>query len=172
MPRFSSDVGYRAFLELRHVLTFFTAALIGRLSFGMVGLALLLQVHRGTGSYAAAGLALAGYGLTAALFGPLRARWVDGQGRRRALPILALSYGVVLSLLAAIGAHPGRPRSCYSGWPRWPASWLPRWGPPPGGYGRRSPPGLGCSAAPATTQRRRRGRKPSPAMRPGLSGTR
>lgn len=92
----------RALLRTPHVPLFLAAALLGRLSYGTVGLAVLLRVEGATGSYAVAGATLVAYGLTAALLAPVRARLLDRAGRRRALPALALAAAAVLVALALL----------------------------------------------------------------------
>lgn len=100
-------VGYRDLLRPAHVPAFLTAALVGRLSQGSVGLATLLFVQRVTGSYAVAGAAVACIGGTAAVLAPARARWMHRRGPRRVLPLLALGYGLVLTVVALAGARLG-----------------------------------------------------------------
>ena len=97
--------GYRTLLRLPGVPSFFLSALVGRLSYGTVGLALLLLIHDATGSYGDAGAALAGYGLASAVLAPVRSRQIDRYGIRRVLPLLAICYAVVLLAIAAAGFH-------------------------------------------------------------------
>ena len=85
-------------LTLPGALRAFIPALIGRLAFAMVGLALLLAVHDSTGSFTMAGLVTAVCGIANVIASPGRARAVDRWGQRRVLPLLAL--GEVLSLVA------------------------------------------------------------------------
>ncbi|WP_280690734.1 MFS transporter [Kitasatospora sp. GAS204B] len=88
------------------VASVFAAALVGRLSYGTVSLALVLTVQHRTGSYAAVGEVLALFGLTCAALAPVRAGLIDRHGARRVLPVLALLYGATLLALAVV---PGRP---------------------------------------------------------------
>ncbi|PYC76685.1 MFS transporter [Streptomyces tateyamensis] len=81
----------------------FLAALVGRLSYGTVSLALVLTVRGTTGSYASVGTVLALFGLTAAALAPARARLIDRHGVRRVLPALALLYAALLLALALTG---------------------------------------------------------------------
>ncbi|MEV4614797.1 MFS transporter [Kitasatospora sp. NPDC049258] len=71
-------------------------------SVAIIALAIVLQVIDATGSYSAAGLAAAAYGLAAALVSVPRSRLVDRYGPRRTLPALAAVQ--VTALLLMIGA--------------------------------------------------------------------
>ncbi|PPF70421.1 MFS transporter [Clavibacter michiganensis] len=92
--------GYRAVLALPGALRAFVPAMLGRLSFAMVALALLLLVQGRTGSFAAAGLATGAFGLANVLASPARARLVDRLGQRPVLVALALAHA--LGLLAVL----------------------------------------------------------------------
>ncbi|WP_051969261.1 MFS transporter [Kitasatospora azatica] len=81
----------------------FLAALVGRLSYGTVALALVLTVRDTTGSYTSVGAVLALFGLTAAALAPVRAALIDRHGARRVLPVLAAPYAALLLLLACAG---------------------------------------------------------------------
>jgi predicted MFS family arabinose efflux permease len=107
MSRLASGPGYRTLLRLPGVPSFFLAALVGRLSYGIVGLALLLRVHGATGSYGDAGAALAAFGLANALLAPVRARFLDTYGLRRVLPLLAIGYAAALTTIAMVGSGAG-----------------------------------------------------------------
>ncbi|MER7716480.1 MFS transporter [Streptomyces flaveolus] len=100
---------YAAVLRVPHARRTFAAALVGRLSYGTVGLALMLSVTRATGSYAVAGTVMALFGATSVFLSPYRAGLVDRHGPRRALLPMALLYAVLLCLLAAACGHPGTP---------------------------------------------------------------
>ncbi|BDM74462.1 hypothetical protein HEK616_79490 (plasmid) [Streptomyces nigrescens] len=93
------SASYRAVLALPHARSLFAAAMLARLCYGLLGLPLLLTLREGTGSYAVAGTATGLFGLTGALLGPVRARLVERH--RHALILLAVSYAVLLSALAA-----------------------------------------------------------------------
>lgn len=83
-----------------------TASVVGRLSLGMSGFALLLLVKDTTGSYAAAGFVSACYALAFGVFGPSRARSADRRGPVRVLLLTAVLHPlalVALVLLAASG---------------------------------------------------------------------
>lgn len=93
-------------LTLPGALRAFIPALIGRLAFAMVGLALLLAVHDSTGSFALAGLVTAVSGIANVLASPWRARAVDRWGQRHVLPLLALAEVASLVAFAIVAAFP------------------------------------------------------------------
>lgn len=86
----------------------FVPALLGRLSFAMVTLALLFAVQESTGSFALAGAATGAFGLANVLASPYRARLVDRRGQRITLNSLAAIYAVGLCGIGALTAttHP------------------------------------------------------------------
>ncbi|MEW1911831.1 MFS transporter [Kitasatospora sp. NPDC085895] len=100
------SVGYRAVLSLPHARAPFAAALLARLSYGVLPLPLLLALRDGTGSFAAAGAAAGVFGLLSALLGPVRARLVSR--RPAALMALTCCYTLLLFALAA-GSAVGLP---------------------------------------------------------------
>ncbi|MFI1071994.1 MFS transporter [Streptomyces puniciscabiei] len=100
---------YAAVLRLPHARRTFTSALTARLSYGTVSLAVMLSVTRATGSYAVSGAVLSLFGATTVFLAPLRAALIDRHGARRALPPMALLYGALLCLLAALTWCPGAP---------------------------------------------------------------
>lgn len=100
---------YAAVLRTRHACRTFGAALLGRLSYGMVSLSLMLAVKDTTGSFAAAGSVLAVFSLTGVLLSPVRAALVDRYGPRRALPPMAGAYALLLLALAHATWRPGTP---------------------------------------------------------------
>ncbi|MEV4042273.1 MFS transporter [Streptomyces sp. NPDC049744] len=102
----SSRPSYAAVLRVPHARRTFAAALVGRLSYGTVSLALMLSLTRSTGSYAVAGLVMAVFGATSVFLSPYRASLVDRHGPRRALLPMALLYAVLLCALAAV-CRPG-----------------------------------------------------------------
>src|SRR5207237_1276478 len=55
------------------------------LSFGAVGLVVLLVVHRQTGSYTVAGVAVGAFSIGSGVLAPVRGRRVDRRGGRRLL---------------------------------------------------------------------------------------
>ncbi|MEU2631460.1 MFS transporter [Kitasatospora sp. NPDC007106] len=103
---FRGSVGYRAVLSLPHARAPFAAALLARLSYGVLPLPLLLALRDGTGSFAAAGAAAGVFGLLSALLGPARARLVSR--RPAALMVLTCCYTLLLFALAA-GSAVGLP---------------------------------------------------------------
>ncbi|HWS37522.1 MAG TPA: MFS transporter [Actinoplanes sp.] len=98
---------YRAVLRTQHAVRTFVPALIGRLSYGVVPLALLFAVIQSTGSYRVAGVFLALFGLISAVLSPWRARLIDRHGPGRALPPMAAVYASALIALTAATWHPG-----------------------------------------------------------------
>ncbi|WP_405003040.1 MFS transporter [Kitasatospora purpeofusca] len=103
----SARPGYRAVLGAPHAGRTFAAALLGRLSYGVVPLALLLTVREATGSYSAAGAAMALFALASVLLSPVRAGLVDRHGPRRVLPPMAVLYGALLLAVVVVTARPG-----------------------------------------------------------------
>ncbi|MFJ5917211.1 MFS transporter [Streptomyces ardesiacus] len=102
---------YAAVLRVPHARRTFAAALVGRLSYGTVSLALMLSLTRSTGSYAVAGLVMALFGAMGVLLSPYRAALVDRHGPRRALLPMALLYAALLCVLAAACRRPGTPEA-------------------------------------------------------------
>ncbi|MDT0613717.1 MFS transporter [Streptomyces lancefieldiae] len=106
---------YAAVLRVPHARRTFTAALVGRLSYGTVSLALMLSLTRSTGSYAMAGIVMALFGATGVFLSPYRAALVDRHGPRRALLPMALLYAALLCVLAAACWRPGTPAAVLAG---------------------------------------------------------
>ncbi|MEV4534736.1 MFS transporter [Asanoa sp. NPDC049518] len=102
-------MSYRAVLRTPHALRTFVAALVGRLSYGVVFVSLTVAVTGATGSYSLAGGTIALFGLGVVLVAPLRASLIDRHGPRRILPPLAGAYAVFLAALAAATWRPGAP---------------------------------------------------------------
>ncbi|MFI0237523.1 MFS transporter [Streptomyces sp. NPDC016845] len=100
---------YAAVLRTPYALRTFGAALIGRLSYGTVSLSLMLAAKAATGSYAVAGTVMAVFGAASVFLSPLRARYIDRYGPRRALTPMALGYAALLAVLAAVTWRPGAP---------------------------------------------------------------
>lgn len=105
-------MNYLAVLRIPGVPAAFTAAVLARLSYGSVSLSLLLTVRRATGSFGAAGAALATFSLLSILL-PLKSRLIDRYGRRRVLVPLGLGYAAVLCTVAAVAASGGRAAMPY-----------------------------------------------------------
>ncbi|MBD0672641.1 MFS transporter, partial [Streptomyces sp. CBMA156] len=100
---------YATVLRTPGAVRLFSAALVGRLSYGVVPLSLLLAVSATTGSYARAGWLTALFAASSVLLSPVRAGLVDRHGPRRALPPMAAGYALVLLGLAAATWRPGVP---------------------------------------------------------------
>ncbi|MFI1481306.1 MFS transporter [Streptomyces sp. NPDC020747] len=109
MSASSTRPSYAAVLRMPHATRTFTAALVGRLSYGMVSIAMMLAVSRATGSYAVAGAVMALFGAASVFLSPLRAALVDRHGPRRALLPMAALYAGLLGALAAATWSPGAP---------------------------------------------------------------
>ncbi|MBO1416763.1 MFS transporter [Streptomyces sp. FH025] len=105
----SPNPSYAAVLRAPHAARTFGAALLGRLSYGMVPLAMMLAVRDATGSYPVAGTVLALFGLTSVFLSPARAALVDRYGPRRALAPMAALYAALLTLVAGVTWRPGAP---------------------------------------------------------------
>lgn len=98
---------YATVLRTRHASRTFGAALLGRLSYGMVSLSLMLAVKDATGSYSVAGTVMALFGAASVFLSPARAALIDRYGPRRALPPMAGVYAVLLAALAYVTWRPG-----------------------------------------------------------------
>ncbi|ARF52882.1 MFS transporter [Streptomyces gilvosporeus] len=98
---------YAAVLRTRYACRTFGAALLGRLSYGMVSLSLLLAIKEATNSYAVAGTVMALFGLTSVFLSPTRAGLVDRYGPRRVLLPMAAAYALLLTGLAFATSWPG-----------------------------------------------------------------
>ncbi|MGV9311262.1 MFS transporter [Streptomyces sp. NPDC003691] len=96
-------------LRTRYACRTFAAALLGRLSYGMVSLSLVLAVKESTGSYAVAGTVMALFALTSVFLSPTRAGLVDRHGPRRALFPMACAYALLLTGLACATSWQGAP---------------------------------------------------------------
>ena len=102
-------MSYRAVLRTPHALRTFVAALVGRLSYGIVFVSLTVALTGATGSYSLAGGAIALFGLGVVLVAPLRAGLIDRHGPRRVLPPLAGAYAGLLVALTVATWRPGAP---------------------------------------------------------------
>src|SRR3954452_22579636 len=99
---------YRALLARPGASSLAVACGIGWLSFGAYGLAVVLAVHEATGSFGAAGAAVAAFAVGSGALAPLRGRFVDARGPR-ALAAFAPLHAAGLALLAL---------GCAGGWGR------------------------------------------------------
>jgi predicted MFS family arabinose efflux permease len=82
----------------------FATSLVARLPIAMLGIALLVDAHKLTGSFGAAGIVTAVYALSIGLGGPLLGQLVDRRGQTL---VLLLSGGVAGALLVAFALLPG-----------------------------------------------------------------
>lgn len=90
---------YRKLFTIPGAAAFCTAALIGRLTSGMIGLALILPLSQLTGSYTMAGAVTASTMLGMALAAPFSGRLVDRFGQNRMLLIFAFLNLIWTSIL-------------------------------------------------------------------------
>ena len=104
----TSDAGsYRAVLALPYAAPTFGAALVGRLSYGLLPLSVLFSVQQSTRSFATAGGVVAVFGMASILL-PLKSRLVDRHGQARVLvPLALLCAGAITAM--AVGAWSGSP---------------------------------------------------------------
>ena len=79
------------------------AAVVGRMPTAMAGLALVLLVREGGGSYAVAGVVAGTYSIALALTSPLLGRLVDRAGQTRVLAGCAVASALAFGALAAAG---------------------------------------------------------------------
>lgn len=93
----------------------FGAALLGRLSYGIVPLSLVLALTAATGSFAVAGGVMAVFALTVSMLAPARAGLIDRYGPGRTLPPMAAGYALVLVCLAIATWRPGVPGPLLGG---------------------------------------------------------
>lgn len=100
---------YRAVLRTPYACRVFAAALLGRSSYGIIGLSLILALTGTTHSYAVAGGVMALFSLTVSALSPVRAGLIDRYGPQRALPPMAVAYALVLLGMAAATWRPGTP---------------------------------------------------------------
>src|SRR5215469_18545773 len=91
-------LSYRAVLGLPHARRLFLAALLPRLCYGIVGLALLFTIRNDSGSIARAALGTSVFGLAVAIPGPARARLVARWPA--AFTVLACLYAMALLAIA------------------------------------------------------------------------
>ncbi|MFD5860406.1 MFS transporter [Streptomyces chartreusis] len=98
---------YVAVLRIPHARRTFAAALLGRLSYGVAPLSVMLAVTRASGSYAVAGVVMALFSGTSVFLSPARAALIDRHGPRRALVPMVAAHSVLLVLLAALVWRPG-----------------------------------------------------------------
>jgi MFS family permease len=93
---------YADVLSPPHTSRALVASVVGRLSLGMTGLALLILVKSASGSYAAAGLVSACYAVSFAAGAPARARSADRRGPSRVLRRCGIAHPLAFGLLVLL----------------------------------------------------------------------
>jgi MFS family permease len=91
------------------------SALAARIPDSIAATGIVVLVHSTTGSYRAAGVAAAAFGLGTAVSAPLAGRALDRLGQRRVLPVLAVAFAP-LSWLWSSGPGTWEPVAWLS-WP-------------------------------------------------------
>lgn len=109
MSQSQEKICYAAVLRAPHAARTFGAALVGRFSYGVVFLSMVLAITRSTGSYGVAGVFMALFGLTSAVLSPARAGFIDRYGLRTALPPMTVIYALLLALIAVTTWRSGTP---------------------------------------------------------------
>lgn len=112
MTRPAGAVTYRAVLRLPGAPRAFTAAVIGRLSYGILPLSLLVTVQSASGSYAPAGAAIGVFGLVSILM-PAKSRLIGRFGQRTMLPALSAGFTAAMVTMAACAAAGLRSSAVY-----------------------------------------------------------
>ncbi|MYY03670.1 MFS transporter [Streptomyces sp. SID4913] len=102
-------------LRTPHAARPFAAALLGRLSYGVAPLSLLLALKDATHAYSVAGAAMALFGVASVTLSPARAALIDRYGPRRAVPPMAGLYAALLTVIALATWSPGAPALLLSG---------------------------------------------------------
>jgi MFS family permease len=95
---------YRVALTVPGMARVMAAAFVCRLLAGMVVLALLLVVHRTTGSYASAGVVSGAYAVALAFTSPLWGRIADRRGPRAALATASVLQSCFFALFVLVAA--------------------------------------------------------------------
>ncbi|WLQ37087.1 MFS transporter [Streptomyces castrisilvae] len=111
----SPTPSYAAVLRTPHAARPFAAALLGRLSYGVAPLSLLLALKDATHAYSVAGAAMALFGAASVTLSPARAALIDRYGPRRAVPPMAGLYAALLTVIALATWSPGAPALLLSG---------------------------------------------------------
>jgi MFS family permease len=96
---------YLDVLRTPFVTRLLSSAVVGRMPTAMAGLAIVLLVREGGGSYAVAGLVAAAYSVALALTSPLLGRLVDRVGQTRVLVACAAASALAFAALAAVGSR-------------------------------------------------------------------
>lgn len=98
---------YRHVLGARHVPRLLAASILGRVPGGMAGLALVLLVRDGGGSYAEAGLVTGSLAVSSGLAAPVLGRLIDRAGQTRVLLVSAAVAAVAFAALALTAGRVG-----------------------------------------------------------------
>ncbi|MET8585593.1 MFS transporter [Streptomyces collinus] len=105
----SLRLSYAALFRIPHARRTFVAALTGRLSYGIVPLAMMLTTTHATSSLAAAGTVMALFGAASVFLSPVRAALIDRHGARCALIPMSSLYAGLLTAFAVTAWRPGAP---------------------------------------------------------------
>ncbi|WP_026455142.1 MFS transporter [Saccharomonospora iraqiensis] len=97
----TEQLSYRAALRERHVARSFLPNILGRFSLAMSGLALVLLLESGGGSFAVSGAVTAVLGIANVVATPWRARAIDRFGQTGTMSILGAIHTVVVVGFAA-----------------------------------------------------------------------
>jgi MFS family permease len=95
---------YRAVLGTPQVPRLVSTAVLGRLSIGMAGLALVLLVRHAGDSYALAGVVAGAFALGAGVAAPLMGRIIDRSGQTRVLLACSVVSAAAFTTLALVAA--------------------------------------------------------------------
>lgn len=83
----------------------FAASIVARLPLAMLGIGLMVHIQRLTGSFAAAGVVTASYGMAIGVGGPVLGRLVDRRGQTLVLLASVWVDGALLGAIALLPAH-------------------------------------------------------------------
>jgi MFS family permease len=109
MRSLESVTVYSRILRTPGVAVIVLATLIGRMSIGISGLAILLYVREVTGSFATAGVCTGALALGSAVGAPLQGRLVDRRGVAMLAPLAAVHSAALLGVWAAGAADAPAP---------------------------------------------------------------
>ena len=99
------DFRFIAILRPKGTARLLTSALAARIPDSIAATGIVVLVHSTTGSYRAAGVAAAAFGMGTAVSAPLAGRALDRLGQRRVLPVLAVAFGATLLALVFGAGH-------------------------------------------------------------------
>jgi MFS family permease len=99
----SATQRYGRVLRAPNVARLFAAAVLARLPIGIDSLAMVLFTRAQTGSFAAAGLVAAAFGLGSGAMSPLQGRLIDRHAHARVMLPLAALHAASLGALVALG---------------------------------------------------------------------